>query len=469
MTTPSAVSMPRLSENLRALNRFGLGARPGEPGTLSDAREWLERQLVGLPPALTGAPGPAETDDVWPSLATLRTARRDRDQEAVRAARQRIVEVASLEAQAALTERVASERPFVERLVAFWSNHLCVSAGAKLVVAPLAGRYEREAIRPRVLGRFEDLVLASARHPAMLLYLDNAQSVGPGSRLGRVTARRSDAPRGLNENYARELLELHTLGVDGGYTQEDVIELARLLTGWTVAGLRGPGRRAGLGPTTPGFEFVPATHEPGAKTVLGVRYQEGGAEEANAAIRDLCRHPATARHVAGKLVRHFVADDPPPADVERVATVFRDTGGDLREVARSVVYLESAWDASNRKFRTPQDWLVAALRAFGARKLTAQLAGALRDLRQPLWAPPAPKGYGDTRDEWADPDALMNRAELARTIGRRIGRADSDPTRLLDVVEVDAASPLPVLLGDRTIDVGERIALALAGPDFQWR
>ncbi len=262
------------------------------------------------------------------------------------------------------TQRVTSDRPFVERLVAFWSNHLCVSTGAKVLVAPLAGSYEREAIRPHVLGRFEDMVLASARHPAMLVYLDNFQSIGPNSRGGQFSGRGGRGQkRGLNENYARELLELHTLGVDGGYTQQDVQELAKILTGWTVAGLvrgapqvtaqrgRRPNGRTGATPATAdpdrngpiGFTFQALLHEPGAKTVLGVKYGDDGEEEGERVIRALCRHPSTARFVATKLVTHFVGDQPPAAAVDRIARVFRDSDGDLRAVSLALVDLDDAW------------------------------------------------------------------------------------------------------------------------------
>ena len=215
-------------------------------------------------------------------------------QQARQQARRALVGIAAAESRATVMERVTTDRPFVERLVAFWSNHLCISVGAKILVAPLAGSYEREAIRPHVLGRFEDMLLASAKHPAMLVYLDNFQSIGPSSR-GAKGGRGRGAQRGLNENYARELLELHTLGVDGGYTQQDVQELAKILTGWTVGGLGRGGRRrsvsrsagsAGQGMAAQadtdgriGFAFQELLHEPGSKTVLGTRYAEAGVEE----------------------------------------------------------------------------------------------------------------------------------------------------------------------------------------------
>lgn len=373
--------------------------------------------------------------------------------------------MAAAEMDAVLTARLTTDAPVLERLVSFWSNHLCVSAAANIRVAVLAGAYEREAIRPHVLGRFEDMVIASASHPAMLLYLDNAQSIGPESRAARAQQRRpTGGRRGLNENYARELLELHTLGVDGGYTQQDVQELARILTGWTVSGLPGAGRR---GDGTLKHVFEPLLHEPGVKVVLGVRYDEAGAEEGRRAIRALCRHPSTAQFVARKLVTHYVSDTPPAAAVDAVADVFTKTDGDLRDTMRALVGRPEAWSGEHRKFRTPQDWLVAALRALGVKR-AGTLAGVLRQLRHPLWSPPAPNGFGDTMQVWADPDSLLNRAELARTLARRVARGFEAPS-LLDVLDTDSADPLRKMLVDDTVPADERVALALAAPAFQWR
>lgn len=466
---------------LRALNRFGLGARVGERGRITDPRGWLNEQLDGGPPAL-GAPDGITAESIGDALRGLRVAARG-DQRDRQQARQRLVEIALAESRAALARRVTSDRPFVERLVAFWSNHLCVSAGAKLRVSPLAGSYERDVIRPHVLGRFEDMVLASAQHPAMLLYLDNSQSIGPGSQAAR-RARPRGAERGLNENYARELLELHTLGVDGGYTQQDVVELARILTGWTVAGLeaqaaprmpRASGRAAGRAAPADDaggavrFVFRDASHEPGTKTVLGASYVEAGVAEGEQVIRALCRHPSTASFVATKLVTHFIADEPPASAVDRVARAFREGEGDLHVVASTLVDLPEAWREGTRKFRTPQDWLVAVQRAFNAVDVGDGVPQILRQLRHPLWSPQAPKGFGDTTREWADPESLLNRAELARGITRRFRVRDVDPRTLLDLADTAAGDPLRTLLADRTIAAGERVALAIAGPAFQWR
>ena len=469
-----------MNSTFRALNRFGLGARVGERRRIDDPRRWLRSQLNGDEPLI---PVPAEANPaaITDAIRAFRTAGQGNPQDRQQI-RRRLIEIAASESRAALTARATTERPFVERLVAFWSNHLCVSTGAKILVAPLAGSYEREVIRPHVLGRFEDMVLASAKHPAMLVYLDNFQSIGPGSR-GATTGGRGRAQRGLNENYARELLELHTLGVDGGYTQADVQELANILTGWTVVGLARAGAmqirrsRARRPPMQPrqdpdgpiGFAFQEMLHEPGPKTVLGARYGEAGVEEGERVIRALCKHPSTAKFMATKLVTHFVADDPPAQAVDRVARTFRDTDGDLRAVAGALIDLQESWDERTRKFRTPQDWLVAVLRAFNATEVSETVMPLMRQLRHPLWSPQAPKGFGDKTQEWADPDSLLNRAELARTVARRLRARRVDPRGLLDVVDISASDPLNGFLADNSIPADERIALALAGPAFQWR
>lgn len=457
---------------LRALNGFGLGARPGERASIRDARAWLRSQLKDGPP-LIKTPAEATPDAIAAAIHEFRRAAGQGDREVRQLARRQLAAIAGAENDAVLTARVVSDRPFVERLVAFWSNHLCVSAGAKILVAPLAGSYERDVIRPHVLGRFTDMVMASAKHPAMLIYLDNYQSIGPGSRGARAGRGQR---RGLNENYARELLELHTLGVNGGYTQQDVQELAKILTGWTVSGLARPGiGRARSGGAQMAdtdriaFTFQGPWHEPGAKTVLGVTYREDGVAEGERVIRALCEHPSTASFIATKLVRHFVSDDAPASAVNRIAKIFRDTRGDLRAVASALIELPEAWSGSARKFRTPQDWLVAVVRAFNATEMSEAATPLLRQLRHPLWSPAAPKGFDDGTAEWADPDSLLNRAELARTVARRLRLPRVDPRALLDVVDVPADDPLRTFLGDNSIPADERLALALAGPAFQWR
>ncbi|MEO5742884.1 MAG: DUF1800 family protein, partial [Vicinamibacterales bacterium] len=218
-----------------------------------------------------------------------------------------------------------------------------------------------------------------------------------------------------------------------------------------------------------GFAFQELLHEPGSKTVLGARYGEAGVEEGERVILALARHPSTARFLATKLVTHFVSDEPSAPAIDRIARVFRDTGGDLRAVSAALIDLPDAWSEEARKFRTPQDWLVAVLRGFNSQDVSETTMPVLRQLRHPLWSPQAPKGFGDKTQEWADPDSLLNRAELARTIARRLRTQRIDPRVLLDVVDVPSGDPLHTLLADNTIAADERIALALAGPAFQWR
>jgi uncharacterized protein (DUF1800 family) len=466
-----------MDQTLRALNGFGLGARPGERARIRDPRGWLRAQLTGESPALP-VPAEAMPEAIADAIAAFRPAapqgNEPQRREARQEARRRLIAIAAAESRSALSERVSTERPFVERLVAFWSNHLCVSIGAKILVAPLAGRYEREAIRPHVLGRFTDMVLASAKHPAMLVYLDNFQSIGPNSRAALAGGRRG-RQRGLNENYARELLELHTLGVNGGYTQQDVQELAKILTGWTVSGLARPGlgaqrRRQTAAPDNAvGFAFQEPWHEPGAKTVVGAKYANGGVMDGERVVRALCTHPSTARFVGAKLVRHFVSDNPPAAAVDRIAKVFQDTGGDLRAVANALIDLPEAWVDNARKFRTPQDWLIAVLRACNASEISDGVMPVLRQLRHPLWSPSAPKGFDDGTSEWADPDSLLNRAELARSVARRLRVQRIEPRQLMDVIDVPPGDQLHKFVADTSIAAGERMALVLAGPAFQWR
>ncbi|MCA0418381.1 MAG: DUF1800 family protein, partial [Proteobacteria bacterium] len=267
------------------------------------------------------------------------------------------------EVKARVDLALATETGFGERLVMFWSNHFCVGATKSNMCRIMAGAYEREAIRPHVFGRFEDMLIAAESHPAMLDFLDNRQSVGPNSPAGR---RRG---RGLNENLAREILELHTLGVSGGYAQADVTNLARIITGWTVVG-----REGALG--FPGsFAFNAGLHEPGATPLLGRRYDQPGKAQGIAALTDLARHPATARFIATKLVRHFVADAPPRVLVEKLAGVFRQSGGDLPSVYRALIEDDAAWRAPASKIRSPQEFLLASYRALSRKPDFGQIIG----------------------------------------------------------------------------------------------
>jgi uncharacterized protein (DUF1800 family) len=351
------------------------------------------------------------------------------------------------EAKARVDAARDAEIGFVERLVWFWSNHFCVS----LDTSVMAGGYEREAIRPHVLGRFTDMLLAAESHPAMLLYLNDAQSVGPDSVAG------INRGKGLNENFAREILELHTLGVRTGYTQADVVKFAEALTGWTL-------RPAVTNPDIGGeFVFIPRAHEPGTETVLGKSYPDSGVGQGRAILTDLARHPATATHIATKLAVHFVADDPPPALVDRLARRFRDTDGDLKEVSKALVAAPEAWSPPRAKLKRPGEWLVAALRAMGTAGDFRRVVAAQTLLGEPLWRPPAPKGFSDDNAAWLD--GLAERLQIANAIGERLG-SSLDPIAVTDT----ALGPLASAETRQAVAHAESrpqgLTLALMAPEF---
>ncbi len=350
-----------------------------------------------------------------------------------------------------------AEIGLVERLVAFWSNHFCVSVGKGEVVRATAGSFEREAIRPYVLGRFADMLLAVEHHPAMLFYLDNAQSVGPDSRAGQ------NRKRGLNENLAREIMELHTLGVDGGYTQADVTSLARVITGWTFAGREG---RIGEPGT---FVFNANMHEPGDQMVAGHAYLGGGFGQGEAALNDIARNPATAHHIATKLVRHFIADDPPPAAVERIATVFRNRDGDLKAVALALIDLPEAWSAPATKMRDPYDFLVAAGRLLGLADDRSR-TGARRPAqsRHAALGAARPQRLSRHRCRLGLSRRLKLRLDVAAQIAHGFKGSD-DP---LALIEASAGPTLSAETREAVARAESReqgIALALMSPEFQRR
>ena len=463
-----------------AWNRFGLGAR-GDAVPPADPKRWLIDQFDRWnprPPALAGvAPTGVAGQAVAQARSELRMVRQERraamtdaaampmaaDPPDNRAAQvRRGVRQFYLDGVAARTAAaVASDTPFVERLTHFWSNHFAVSAD-KLEVTGLAAAFEFDAIRPHVLGRFHDLLLAVEHHPAMLLYLDQAQSVGPDSPFGQ---RRMGGRAGLNENLSREILELHTLGVRTGYAQADVTELARALTGWTVAGLGRGGPRIVRG--QPGEAvFAPALHQPGARQILGKRYAGGGAGQSAAVLADLAVHPATAKHIATKLVRHFIADDPPPAAVARVEQTFLSSRGDLPTVYRALIAASEGWTTAPAKFRTPWEWTVATLRAIDAPATEGRgLVNLFAQLGQPIWRPGQPIGFDDIAASWAGPDALMRRVEAAERLVGRL-REPPDPRALATRLFPDSLAPATAAAIARAESPAQGLALLFVAPQF---
>jgi uncharacterized protein (DUF1800 family) len=350
---------------------------------------------------------------------------------------------------------------FPERLAMFWANHFAVAVSKSPLLRTTAGAFEREAIRPNIFGRFENMLLAVETHPAMIAFLDNEQSIGPDSRAGERSK------RGLNENLAREIMELHTLGVDGGYTQRDVTSLARIITGWTIE--RGQrGARGGLLGEPGTFVFNANAHEPGAHSLLGVSYPDNGVEQGRAALRFLAQHSSTAKHVAYKLVRHFVADKPPPAMVARLTDTFTRTRGDLAAVYLAMIGSDEAWNPELVKIRSPLEYVVALLRASGERPRPQQIAGTLNALGQPIWNPSGPNGFSDKVDAWASSEGLATRIDVANLIAAA-DRGSSDPRRVARSLLGPLLSPHTDEAMARAEDRKQALALAYLSPEFQRR
>lgn len=418
--------------------RFGLGARPDAP-VPADPQRWLAAQIRPLPEA----PGPSLAE----AFAAIRERRRDPLSQAVG-------EMFRSEALAWSARMIAAEAPFAERWANFWTNHLTTSRRAGQTTA-LLGHYQRLAIRAQAFGRFEAMLLAAYRHPAMLFYLDQANSIGPESPAGQ---RRN---RGLNENLARECLELHTVTPAAGYSQEDVTSLARILTGWSTG-------RGEMASEPDGFLFRPRAHEPGTKRLLGRDFpegEEGGAE----ALRFLANHPSTHRALAAKLARHFVADEPPPPAVARIEAALRDSGGDLSAAARAVIAAPEA-HTPLRKIRNGQDYAIAVLRALGLGAEGAPLLlGTMARLNQPLWTATAPIGWSDEAGEWAAPEQLMRRLDWAGEVAGRAASAGVEPAPLGETLLGPLAQAETATAARRAGSAREGILLLLASPEAQRR
>jgi uncharacterized protein (DUF1800 family) len=502
MTTPD----PRL---LIAFNRFGLGPRPGDFSRTSDPRKALLAEL--------DAPQSADDAALQRSPLALQAVYEDQDrkkQERERLAQANLARlgmpapsVAALietqpvaapapmvtpvsamaaapgtppppaamaaaamapqpppeqlifraEAAARLARACVAPIGFVERLVAFWSNHFCISVAKSNIGRACAGAFEREAIRPYVTGRFADMLRAVEQHPAMLNFLDNAQSVGPNSRAGQ------NRKRGLNENLAREILELHTMGVGSGYSQTDVTQLAQVLTGWTIVGREGKLGEPGA------FAFNPNAHEPGAATLLGRVYGQDGLAQGEAALADIARQGATATHIARKFARHFVADSPDPGLVVRLAQVFRDTEGDLGALAQALIADDSAWSAPATKIRNPWEVVVAAQRAFNRPVADpGPVLNAMNLLGMPLWQPGGPNGFSDDTAAWASPEGMKMRLELAAQFARQTKDAPA-PAVLVDDILGPTASPQTRDAVLRAESREQAFALLIMSPEFQRR
>jgi uncharacterized protein (DUF1800 family) len=492
--------MPDMQLAALAAQRFGFGPRPGELRTIAgDPRGWVKSQLRpqrSPPPAIAALP--SAEDDLWSFgrwLVRRRMNNRNVENMEQRAEREGVTmeELRRLSVEdefvanfrdrvtraiaARIDAAIASDQPVHERLVHFWSNHFTVSTAKPAAVA-LPPSFEKDAIRPNVGGRFADMLMASTKHPGMIVYLDNWLSIGPNSQAAHEPrpARRipgGGRPTDINENLAREILELHTLGVNGGYTQPDVQALAAIITGWTYERPRLRELVRESGGTRSGaqlFEFDEAAHEPGPKALLGRTYSQTGVAQGEAALGDLARHPSTARFIATKLCRHYIADEPPGGAVARVERAFRDSDGDLRVTMEAVVDSPEAWETPFAKFKRPEEYAITLLRAVNVRALPNTAAvGALTAMGQRPYAAPGPDGWSDTAESWLTADLVWKRLEFAQAYAERIGRADVDPVQLGEAC-------LGPLMSDETRSAVRRaesptqgLALLFGAPEMQRR
>ncbi|MBE9606590.1 DUF1800 family protein [Acetobacteraceae bacterium H6797] len=444
--------------------RFGLGPRAGSSVRESDPRSAVEAQLAQALPTMVGLPTAAD------QVATMQRRRRaaaEINREKVAQSRgeqmpdrrerrtpiprtvQRDEELAAW-----LANVVDSPSPLQERLALHWGNHFTVSA-VKGKVGVTVGPFQREVIRPHVLGRFHEMLVSAVTHPSMLFYLDNDVSVGPDSMVGKRKQ------SGLNENLAREVLELHTLGADGGYTQQDVTSFAAVLTGWLVD-------LNVNSPTCGQTIFDPHRHQPGPKKVLGKTYPEDGRDQLMAVLADLAAHPATAKHVTRRFARSFVTDELPPAMATALERRFLETRGDLGDLARTLVRRDEAWSLPLTKMRPPIEFMAVASRLIGKPPSPPSPDLALVAMGQPFLAPPSPKGWPEEDDGWVTSDGVKTRLDWSQNLAN--SHAEGVDIKAL------VNGPLRPMLSDETRSTALRgesreqaLTLLLMSPDLQRR
>jgi len=437
-----------------AVNRFGLGARPGEIDRIgNDGKAWLNAQLSSKAVAKFPLQALRPSKDIVLEMLSLRDKKR-RTEKALKLLPV-FKKVYFQEVETRLAHSVTTPDGFYERLVRFWSNHFTVAV-RKFQTYGLAGAFEREAVRPNIMGSFEDLLVSVMQHPAMLFYLDNAQSFGPNSKAGK---RRK---KGLNENLAREALELHTLGVDGGYSQKDVEELAKALTGWTVNTFK-------IQPGTRGeFRFVGRLHEPGKRTVLRKTYAEGGEIQAREIFKDLARHPATAKYIAHKLARHFISDTPSQKSITALERAFLSSNGNLKQVYKTLINLDEAWRGLDDKFKTPEEFIISTFRGIDVEiPINRDLQKTYQTLGQIPFGAPSPQGWSDLAVDWSGPDAVKKRIEWAQAVATKYGSIQ--PEKFYSTAFGSAANG-PARQAIQRADSREQgVILALMSPEFQRR
>ncbi len=458
------------AQQYRAANRFGLGAAAQDAQHMGgDPGGWLLDQVAPqkTDPGFNVPASHQSIAEYTSAVAQRRAAQRDAGgdtdkiahlETANRRFRRQVRGTTMAQTLGRFEYAVDTPTPFRERLVHFWSNHFAVSRRGKPQIVGSCLAYENEAIRTGMDGHFGEVLVRVVAHPVMLHYLDNVQSIGPDSRIGR---RRK---RGLNENLAREILELHTVGVHGGYSQDDVTALANMLTGWTV----GNSRLQRFGAEPGKFVFVEPMHQPGRFRLLGKTYAADGAQQAQRALTDLAVHPATADFLASKLARHFIADVPPASAVKRIAKVFRKTDGHLPSVHVALVKERAAWQPDNVKFKSPYEYLVSVYRSLGVTERRApRLVQTLTTMNHLPFNAPSPQGWPDSVAHWGSPAALKQRVEWAVAFGNAI--AARLPVRRLaeGLVPTEATGLRSALRGAES--PGQALGMMLASPTFQWR
>ena len=449
-------------ETLIATNRFGLGASPADiQQANANPKKWLRSQI--------------KPDFIWPEIfadqptsAEILQKNYENRRVKVEAMRKALNKKKRRGFNQALrirlTHQVKTDQPFAERMVRFWSNHFTVSRTRGLI-GPAIPAYENEAIRPFIFGHFEEMLLSVTLHPCMLIYLDNISSIGPNSKQG---ARRG---KDLNENLAREILELHTMGAQGGYTQSDVTNFAKILTGWTVAKKR---KRPKNQKVPPGqFFFNPRTHELGPQEFLGKSFKQNGINQGIAALREIARHPSTAKFIATKLVQHFIDDTPAPSDIQKIERTFIKTNGNLAAISRALIELESAWETNGRKIKTPEELMISALRAThieGSFALPRRqlLFPALKTMGQEIFRAPSPAGWPDKGDAWIAPESLTHRLEWIRAFSRQ-SPGEINPVDVFNQTIGTFASKDAARLIKGAPSRADGLALIFSSPAFQRR
>lgn len=466
-----------------AANRFGLGATPGQLTTTAiSPKDWLLAQIRSPAAAQVHGSNLWTSQQAFVNFVEYRRARARERQSVINPAsnmetqaglsnkqlREINLGARSLgeEMRARVTHAINTPAPFLERWVLFWSNYLTMAAKS-LQTTFFAGPYEREAIRPNVLGKFADLLKASSLHAGMLLYLDQVRSYGPNAP-GTAAIMQRGRNAGLNENLAREILELHTVGVDSGYSQADVTEFARALTGWTIPAqrlARISESRGEIGRVT----YVDALHEPGERKIMGRTFAANGSRQALEILDWLATHPQTARRIAVAIATHFVSDVPPTELVLRLETNFNASGGDLAALAQTLINSPQAWSPVARKFKSPNEFLVSTLRASGTKTVTASaLRNTFNQLGQMPFRAPSPKGWPDSADKWAAPDAILQRVDWSHLAADVIGETMS-PLAFAQAALGSTLTQATRTAISRAQDSRQGIVMALMSPEFQRR